>query len=131
VAQHEVEMILMKLVASYLAMPIFLVDPAGSLMYYNEPAEAILGRRYDETGEMPIEEWSTIFVPTDDEGAVIPPETLPLARAVQEGHPDHGAFWIRGLDEVPRHISVTAFPLVGQNDRNLGSIAIFWETPDQ
>jgi PAS domain-containing protein len=128
VAQHEVEVILMKLVASYLAMPIFLVDPSGGLVYYNEPAEPILGRRYDETGEMPLEEWSTIFVPTDESGAVIPAEDLPLTRAVQEGRPDHGAFWIRGLDETPHHISVTAFPLVGQSGRNLGSVAIFWET---
>jgi PAS domain-containing protein len=129
VAQHEIELILMKLAASYLAMPVFLVDPAGSLLYYNEPAEVILGRRYDETGEMPLEEWSTIFVPTDETGAVIPPESLPLTQAVQHGRPAHGAFWIRGLDETVRHITVTAFPLIGQNDRNLGSLAIFWETP--
>ena len=116
-------------VASYLAMPVFLVGPAGSLLYYNEPAEVILGRRYDETGEMPLEEWATIFVPTDETGAVIPPESLPLTEAVQHGRPAHGSFWIRGLDETARHISVTAFPLIGQNDRNLGSVAIFWETP--
>lgn len=126
--QQEVEMILMRLVASYLAMPVFLVGPAGSLLYYNEPAEKILGKRYEETGEMPLEEWSTVFVPTDEKGAVIAPEHLPLAKAVREGCPAHGEFWIRGLDETPRHISVTAFPLVGQNERNLGSVAIFWET---
>jgi PAS domain-containing protein len=128
VAQHEVEVILLKLVASYLAMPIFVVDPSGSLVYYNEPAEKILGRRYDETGEMPLAEWSTIFVPTDETGEVLPPDDLPLTRAVQHGRPDHGAFWIRGLDGISRHISVTAFPLVGQRERNLGSVAIFWET---
>ena len=72
-AEHEIEMILMKLVASYLSTPSFLVDPAGALLYYNEPAEKkILGRRYDESGEMPLEEWATIFVPTDEAGKVIP-----------------------------------------------------------
>ena len=126
-AQHEIEMILMKLVASYLSTPMFLVDPAGALLYYNEPAEKILGRRYDESGEMPLEEWATIFVPTDEAGKVIPPEALPLSRAVQHGLPNHGEFWIRGLDEAPRHISVTAFPMVGQHGRHLGSVAIFWE----
>lgn len=125
--QHEVELILMKLVASYLAMPIFLVDRLGNLLYYNEPAEPIIGRRYEETGEMPMEEWSTVFVPTDEAGEVIPPEELPLSRAVQGGHPAHGAFWIVGLDGLRRHIAVTAFPLVGQNARHLGSVAIFWE----
>ena len=43
-----------------------------------------------------------------------------MSRAVQHGLPDHGEFWIRGLDEAPRHISVTAFPMVGQHGRHLG-----------
>ena len=78
-AQKDVEVILMRQLASYLAMPIFLVDPTGNLLFYNEPAEALLGRRYDETGEMPLEEWSAIFVPVDESGAPLPPEALPLA----------------------------------------------------
>jgi hypothetical protein len=34
--------------------------------------------------------------------------------------------WIRGLDQVPRHIEVTALPLIGQSQRFLGAAAIFW-----
>ena len=124
---HDVELILMKQVASYLAVPIFLVDPAGTLLYYNEPAEFLLGERYDETGEMPLEEWGTVFSPTDRSGMPLAPEALPLAIAVQQGHPAHGQISITGLDGVVRHLSVTAFPLVGQSNRNLGAVAIFWE----
>ncbi len=124
---HDVELILMKQVASYLAVPIFLVDPAGTLLYYNEPAEPLLGLRYDETGEMPMEEWGTIFLPTDRNGMPLSAEDLPLAIAVQQGHPAHGQISITGLDGVARHLSVTAFPLVGQSNRNLGAVAIFWE----
>ena len=124
---HDVELILMKQVASYLAVPIFLVDPAGTLLYYNEPAEFLLGERYDETGEMPLEEWGTVFSPTDRSGMPLAPEDLPLAIAVQQGHPAHGQISITGLDGVARHLSVTAFPLVGQSNRNLGAVAIFWE----
>jgi hypothetical protein len=124
---HEVELILTKQLASYLSMPIFLVDLAGNLLFYNEPAEQLLGSRYDETGEMPFEEWGTIFAPVDDEGVPIPPEGLPLAVAVQQGRPAHGTFTIKGLDGVPRNIAATAFPLVGQHDRALGAVAIFWE----
>ena len=124
---HEVELILMKQVASYLAVPIFLVDPAGTLLYYNEPAESLLGERYDETGEMPLEEWGTVFAPTDRSGAPLAPEELPLAIAVQQGRPAHGQLSITGLDGVARQLSVTAFPLVGQSNRNLGAVAIFWE----
>jgi hypothetical protein len=65
---YDVEVILIRQAASYLAMPIFVVDPKGDLVYFNEPAEGLLGRRYEETGEMPVAEWSTIFVPTHDDG---------------------------------------------------------------
>jgi len=124
---YEVELILMKQVASYLALPIFLVDPEGTLMYFNEPAEDLLGRRYDETGEMPLDEWGTIFLPTDRQGVSLTPEQLPLAIAVQQRRPAHGQLSIVGLDGMKRHLSVTEFPLIGQNERYLGSVAIFWE----
>jgi PAS domain-containing protein len=43
----------MRQAASYVAMPIFVVDPGGDLVYFNEPAEELLGLRYEEVGEMP------------------------------------------------------------------------------
>ena len=94
--QQPVELILLKQVAGYLATPMFLVDPDGNLLYYNEPAEELLGHRYEETGQMPLEEWGTIFSPTDSLGRPLPAEDLPLAQALltrsegllPEGHPD-------------------------------------------
>ncbi len=126
-SQKEIEVILMRQLASYLAMPIFLVDPQGTLIFYNEPAEAVLGRRFQETGEMSLQEWATIFTPMDEQGAPLPPESLPLVVALRDCLPSHRDFRIKGLDNVVRHIEATAFPLVGQADRKLGAVAIFWE----
>lgn len=126
-SQKEIEVILARHLASYLATPIFIVDPAGSLIYYNEPAELILGRRYEESGDMPLEEWSTIFRPTDEEGMPFKPDALPLSIALNKRQTATARFWIRGLDEVKRHIQVTAFPLIGQDSRYLGAMALFWE----
>jgi PAS domain-containing protein len=125
--QQEIEMILARHFASYLAMPIFVVDPTGTLVFYNESAEPILGLRFEETGEMPMHEWSTVFEPTDEEGVPIPPKELALHIALAERRPAHSALWIRGLDHVPRHIEATCFPLIGQANRFLGAIALFWE----
>lgn len=125
-AQLEIELILIRQVASYLATPIFLVDLDGNLLYYNEPAEAILGRRYEEWGELPLAEWATIFVPTDEHGNVLPPDDLPLVIAVRERRPAIGSFWITGFDGIQRHLTVAALPLVGQSQRDLGSVAYFW-----
>lgn len=126
-SQQEIEVILSRHLAEYLAMPIFIVNPAGDLIFYNEPAETILGTRYSETGSMPASEWATKFQPTDYEGKPLPPEDLPLVIAIIQRHPAHKIFWIRGLDNARREIEVTAFPLIGQADRFLGGIAIFWE----
>jgi PAS domain-containing protein len=126
-AQKEVELILARQLASYLATPIFLVDPAGTLLYYNEPAELILGRRFQETGEMTVEAWATIFTPTDEQGRALQPGDLPLVIALAERRPVFRDFWIRGLDNAAHHIFVTAFPLVGQTGQSVGAVAIFWE----
>jgi PAS domain-containing protein len=125
--QQDIEVILVRQLASYLAMPIFIVDPQGTLIFYNEPAELILGRRFEETGEMPIAEWSTIFEPTDEAGQLIAPANNPLVIAMAERRPTHRTLWIQGLDKVRRHLEVTCFPLIGQASRYLGAIAIFWE----
>lgn len=128
-SQKEIEVILTRQLASYLVMPVFIIDPQGNLIYYNEPAETILGRRFEETGEMSVGEWASIFTPTHEDGTPIEPEGLPLVIALAEHRPAHRSLWIQGLDGITRHIEVSAFPLIGQAHRNLGAMAIFWETP--
>ena len=44
-APKPIQIILARQLASSLDMPILLVDTLGTLIYYNEPAEAILGQR--------------------------------------------------------------------------------------
>lgn len=127
-SQQEIEVILSRHLAECLAMPIFIVNPEGDLIFYNEPAEQILGQSYTETGMMPAREWTTMFLPFDSEGNSIPPEGLPLMIALKERHPAHKRFSIHGQDGVSREIEVTAFPLIGQADRFLGAVAIFWES---
>jgi len=129
-SQQEIEIILARHLAEYLALPIFIVDPNGDLLFYNEPAEAILGHRYDETGPMPASDWSTIFNPVDKNGQPIHPEELPLMIAMMKRHPAHRSFWIHGLDGAMRELEVTAFPLTAQADRFLGAVAFFWEVPN-
>jgi PAS domain-containing protein len=127
-SQQEIEVILSRHLAEYLAMPIFIVNPDGDLIFYNEPAEAILGKRYNETGSMPASEWSTVFHPMDRDGSPIPPQELPLVIAITQRRPAHRIFWIRAMDGNMRRIEVTALPLIGQADRFLGGIAFFWES---
>jgi PAS domain-containing protein len=124
------EIILMRQWASYLATPIFIIDPQGDLVYFNEPAEGILGLRFDETGAMPLQEWGTIFIPLDVAGNALSPEALPLTMALRQERPVHGDFVIKGLDEVKRHLEVTAFPIRSRERQLLGAVAMFWVLAD-
>ena len=126
-SQKDIEVILLRQLASYLATPVFIVDPQGNLIFYNEPAEKVLGRRFDETGEMPAAEWGAAWTPTDENGDPLPAMELPLSLALTESKPSCRRFWIRGLDGVRRHIEAVAFPLIGQAQRHLGATVIFSE----
>ena len=89
---YDIELILSRQLAECLSIPVFITDIGGNLLFYNEPAEEILGRRYEETGEMPVEEWSTIFEPLDDKGMPLNPEDLPLVQTLNTCLPAHGSF---------------------------------------
>jgi PAS domain-containing protein len=126
-AQQPVEVILMRELAGKLTMPAFLVDVDGNLIFYNEPAEELLGSRFDETGALPAAEWSTQFRAADDRGRPLAPESLPLVHVLASHRPSHGQFWIHGLDGVDRYLEVTAFPLLGQGGTFVAACALFWE----
>jgi PAS domain-containing protein len=125
--QQPIEVILLRQVASYLTVPVFLVDEHGNLLYYNEPAETLLGRRFEEAGEMPVDELASIFKVTDLEAEPIPPDELPITVALQKRKPAHRRIRVHGLDGVWRTIDVTSFPVEGQSGRHLGAVAMFWE----
>ena len=120
---YPIQIILIRQLAQYLSVPVFLVDPKGNLLFYNEPAEAVLGQRFDETGAMPAEEWSSAFEPLDEEGQALPPEKLPLIVTLTQLRPAFLAFVIRGLDGVVRPIEVASFPILGLHKEFLGAAA--------
>lgn len=127
---NQIEVILSRQLADALSIPIFIVAPNGNLLFYNEPAESLLGKRFEETGEMQMEDWSTIFKPMDENGVSIPPEELPLVKTMTHHHPAHGSFYIKSLKGKKNKISVTAYPLIGRSDEFLGAVAIFWKSQE-
>lgn len=120
-------LILGRQLASNLAVPVFLVDERGTLAFYNEAAEVVLGSRYAETGELSRDEWGTMWNPEYADGTPIPLEKLPLTIALAERRPAHCPMVITGLDGARRSIRVTALPLFAKQDEFVGAMAIFWE----
>jgi PAS domain-containing protein len=127
VSEKRVELILTRLLVGHLATPMLVVDPTGTLLFFNEPAEVLLGKRFEETGELPASAWSAIFSPTDSLGAPLPAQDLPLLAALAEHRPAQRAFWIRGMDGQRRYIEVTVLPLIGLENSDLGAVATLRE----
>ena len=127
----QIEIILSRQLADSLSMPVFLVDTQGNLLFFNEPAEEILGTRFEETGFMPVEKWSTVFKPQDKDGNILPAESLPLVKTLTTQTPHHGEFWINRLKDGELYkISVTSFPIIGRPDRFVGAMALFWKSSE-
>jgi PAS domain-containing protein len=130
VPTHAIEVILNRQLADCLSIPVFITDTKGNLIFYNEPAEELLGSRFEETGPMPVEKWSTIFTPMDETSNVIPPEELPLVKTLENCYPYHKNFWILSLKGNKEEISVTSYPIIGRENKFLGAVAIFWKAKD-
>jgi len=124
---QAIEVILARQVAGSLAVPILLVNPNGDLLYFNEAAETILGKRFDETGELRRGQWSKAFLPENADGSPLPREEMPLFIATEYRRPAYQRGWIRGLDGVRREIEGIALPLIDSSDQLLGALGGFWE----
>ncbi|MGB4845080.1 MAG: PAS domain-containing protein [Ferruginibacter sp.] len=128
---YEIEIVLNRQLADCLSIPVFITDTVGNLIFYNEPAEEILGKRFEETGEMPVAQWSTEFKPVDEKGIVLAPEELPLVKTLTDANPYHKSFWIESLKGNNQKISVTSYPIIGRTGKMLGAVAIFWKSTNE
>jgi PAS domain-containing protein len=127
--QRHIALILAKDLAANLASAMLLVDPDGDLVFFNEPAERILGRPFAEA-QMSRAELAKTFKPVDASGAPIPLAELPLALAFREGVPNHGHLRIEAVDGRTHDLDVVAVPLFAQVDRLVGGLAVFWESAE-
>ena len=130
-AAHEIEIILSRQWADSLSIPAFLSDMEGNLIFYNEPAEEIFGKRFEDTGPMPQSEWSLMFNPRKTQEDSISPEEIALVRTLRTHRPAQGSLWIDSLDGKKHFLNVTSFPIIGMAGGNLGAIAIFWKNQEK
>ena len=103
-------------------------DTTEAIVFYNEPAERILGVRFEETGRIGPEEADRLIELSDDPSAGPDDAGRPLLTALQQRRPAHARRWLlRRGDRVRLQVEITAFPVIDQEDRLLGAVAMFWE----
>jgi PAS domain-containing protein len=123
--QYPVEIIMARGLMSNMTTPAFLVDNAGTLVFFNEAAGELLGIRFEEAGPMAAEVWGARFSPTSIDGHPLQLEELPLSIALNDARPAHGLLRIDSASGQAWEIEVSAFPIVGHGGQS-GAMAIFW-----
>jgi PAS domain-containing protein len=118
-------MILARNLLSSISTPAFLVGDEGMLLFYNEAAAAMLGRRFEETGTMPAAQWTAEFGPFGHDEHPMPYDEIPATLAIRDNRPYHGNFRIGGPNGRHQDIAASAIPIVGPGGAS-GAIVIFW-----
>jgi PAS domain-containing protein len=127
-AARSLPLILARELASNLATPMFLMDAAGALVYYNEAADGLIGRSFAELGEIPVTEFGEMLRLRDVGRAPLRRRDTPTAIAFSERRPAHRVLRATGYDGVERVVEVTAYPLFGTADEMHGVVTVFWQT---
>jgi PAS domain-containing protein len=128
-AQKPLELILARNLLSSISTPAFLVSNDGALLFYNEAAGTLVGRRFEETGSMPAREWTSAFGPFEGD-ELMSYDEIPATQALRDNRPFHGTFWIRGAGGQRKEIALSAIPIVGRGGQS-GAIVIFWPVDDE
>jgi len=124
--QKHLVLILAREFASSLSTPTLIADERGYLVFYNEAAEAVVGRRFAEAGEMPLDDWLAAFEPRTLAAEPLSPEQRPARVAFDERRATHLRYLVTSADGLERQIEVTAFPLFAHSDEFVGVVVLFW-----
>jgi PAS domain-containing protein len=124
-AQKPLELILARNLLSSISTPAFLVGDQGALLFFNDAAAAMLGKRFEETGTLSADEWTGEFGPFGPDEEPIPYDQIPATVAVRAERPFHGNFRICAAGGQRQDVAASAIPIVGPGGSS-GAIVIFW-----
>jgi PAS domain-containing protein len=130
-SQKPLELILARNLLTSVTTQSFLVARDGALLFYNEAAGAMLGRPFEDVGQLDANEWTQSFGPLDENDEPIPLEDLPLTQALRDGRPAHAEFSVRDSKGAKHRIAASAMPIVGHADGASGAMVIFWPVDAQ
>ncbi len=120
-------LILARELASNLATPMFLLDDAGMLVFYNDAAEMLLGKPFAEVGTIEGLEFGSVLEMSELGGEPIRRRYSPAGIAFADRRPSHQRLLVTGYDGVRRAVESTAYPLLGAHGELHGVVAVFWE----
>ena len=128
-ASKSLPLILARELASNLSTPMFLLDAEGTLVFFNDAAEQLIGKPFAEVGEIAAGEFGEVLALADSDGAPLRRRDTPAGIAFFQRRPAHLTLFATGYDGVRRNVDATAYPLFGAGDEMHGVVNVFWQTP--
>lgn len=114
VGPEDLELMLARNFIAATLTPAFVTDPDGVMIFFNETAAQLIGRRFEESGRLTREEWNEIG-PVDEAGNPIASGDLPLTIALRQGVPAFGRFRIKTDQGELVEVEASANPLIGRD----------------
>ena len=125
--QRALALIVARELAANLATPMFLIDAAGDLVFYNDAAESILGKPFGEMGTISALKWGEMLRLQNHDGSPLRRRDSPPGIAFMERRPAHAILRATTFDGSERCVEVTAYPLFAKAGEMHGVVTIFWE----
>ena len=126
-ANRPLPLILAREFATNVATPFLVLDSEGTLVFFNERAEQIIGSTWAEFGELPEHEWRTRLQVERLDGTPVQNEDTPSAVARREHRPVQETLVYHTADGRSLRLSVAAIPILGREDELVGVFLLFWE----
>jgi PAS domain S-box-containing protein len=129
-SEPSLPLILARELAANLATPMFLIDAGGTLVYFNEAAELLLGKSYGEIGGITALEFGTMLNLENVDGTPMRRRDSPAGVAFYEREPAHRTLLATTLDGTRQPFEVTAYPLFGHVGDMHGVLTVFWRAKE-
>lgn len=124
---HSLPLILARELAANLATPMFLIDGAGTLVYFNEAAELMLGKSYAAIGAITANEFGGMLQLAELDGSPLRRRDSPAGVAFYRREPAHRTLLATTPGGSRRPFEVTSYPLFGRVGEMHGVLTVFWE----
>jgi PAS domain-containing protein len=125
-SEPSLPLILARELAANLATPMFLIDAGGTLVFCNEAAELLLGKRYADIGGITALEFGAMLELGNVDGSPMRRRDSPAGVAFYDREPAHRTLLATTLDGSRQPFEVTAYPLFGHVGEMHGVLTVFW-----
>ena len=129
-SEPSLPLILARELAANLATPMFLIDAGGTLVFCNEAAELLLGKRYGEIGGISALEFGAMLELGNVDGSPMRRRDSPAGVAFYDREPAHRTLLATTLDGSRQPFEVTAYPLFGHVGEMHGVLTVFWRAKE-